>query len=188
MKGRALVGLGLVMIIAAAATVAAPPKPQMSSAAVDTLLACLDVPDAGARLACFETQARSLKEATAKRDVIVIDQADIQKTKRSLFGFTLPHIALFDTPAATSRDKGKDKKAEEPNVDRLETTVKQAFRGGNGLWTLVLEDDARWQQIEAGRESDEPRAGMKIDIRKATMGSYFAKIGSSIYMRIRRVS
>jgi len=185
MKTKALLALGLT--ITGAATAAPPPLPA-SSAAVDTLLACLDVADAGARLTCFETQARALKAATARKDVIVIDQAEIQKTKRSLFGFALPHIALFDGPSADGKAKGKEQKEKAPDLDRLEATIREIHRGANGLWSLELEDGARWQQIESGRESDEPRAGMKIDIRKASMGSYFAKIGSSIYMRIRRVS
>jgi hypothetical protein len=57
---------------------------------------------------------------------------------------------------------------------------------GNGYWVLRLADDAgTWEATSA--LSTDPRAGDTVRIKKASMGSYLAQVGSNRGVRLRRV-
>jgi len=59
------------------------------------IVACRALADAAARLQCYDAASKSLEEATESRQVVLLDQGDVRKTKRSLFGFSLPKIPFF---------------------------------------------------------------------------------------------
>ena len=139
------------------------------------LLACKNIADRPARLDCYDGRASEVDEAIARRDLVVADRAEVAATRRSLFGFSVPRIPLLERAAS-----------EPPPPERFDTTLASASRSGD-RWVLVLAEGGRWEQVDAGREADEPRAGMPISIRRASFGTYFARIGSRIAMRIRRV-
>ena len=61
---------------------------------VATLLACLDTRDPSARLACYDREARAAKGAIAAREVGVLDRAEVRRTRRSLFGFSVPSVIM----------------------------------------------------------------------------------------------
>src|SRR4051812_15385852 len=70
-------------------------KAPAPSAALDALATCRAITDSAARLACYDQASARFTEAVSKGDVIVMDKQEVRETRRSLFGFTLPHIALF---------------------------------------------------------------------------------------------
>ena len=171
----------LMMMLGGACSIAAAPVDKDASA-LGKLLKCRSISEATARLACYDEQAKSVDDAAARHDLVIMDQGQVAAAKRGLFGFPLPRIPLFDArPSGIAPARG-DKPVEQ---DRLDAMIKSVGQSG-GRWILVLDDGARWEQVEAGRDADEPRAGMSISIRKASLGSYFARIGSRISMRIRR--
>lgn len=178
-------GLGLSAALLACSSMPAGAAPPASdrAPALRKLLECRGITESAPRLACYDEQAKDLELATSRRDVVVVDRGQIAATRRSLFGFALPRIPLFegrqDEHTSPDGDKAQD-------FDRIETTLRSVSQAG-GKWILVLEDGARWEQVETGREADDPRAGMPISIRRASLGSYFARIGTHITMRIRRV-
>ena len=153
------------------------PAAAQDAAALRRLLDCKSINDGPARLACYDEHAREVDGAIASHDLIVADRAQVAATRRSLFGYAVP-----PTPLLGDRKDGKTP----PLPERLDTTVRSASRSGD-RWTLVLAEGGRWEQVDAGREADEPRSGMPISIRKASFGTYFARIGSRISIRIRRI-
>jgi len=143
-------------------------------AAVQALLACQSIADAGQRLSCFDKAAQGLSEAMTRKEVVVIDKARANEAKRSLFGFSVPNFgALFG---------GGDEQ-----VDQIESTVAGAFENGYDGWTIKLADGSTWQQTDGATIALPPRKGDKVVVKRGTMGSYFLKLGSQPGIRAKRV-
>jgi hypothetical protein len=141
------------------------------------LFDCRRIAEIGARAACYDAQVDAFSAAERDRRVVVIDQTEVRRTRRRLFGFTLPNIKLF-SPA-------EGEKAEE--ITRLETTVTSVSRS-NGALLLTLQDGARWIQSDSDTLPTDPKPGDPVIIRKAAMGSYFANIGKRPAIRVRRIN
>ena len=106
------------------------------------------------------------------RDVLVVDRATARSTKRSLFGMALPRIKLFG-----------DNDDEE--IEQIESSIASAYDAKDGLSVFVLADGARWKQTE-GRYTF-PKAGQPIVIRRAALGSFFAKVDNQAAVRVIRL-
>ena len=154
------------------------PAGAQDASALRKLLSCKQVVEATARLACYDGRVGDVDGALARRDLVVADREQVAATRRSLFGFALPRIPLLEDRSASGEAA--------PMPERLDTTVRSASRSRD-RWTLVLAEGGRWEQVDAGRDADEPAAGMPISIRRASFGTYFARIGPRISMRIKRV-
>ena len=153
---------------------AAPAPP---SALVTALDRCRTIADAAQRLACFDSAAGALVAAANSGDIRVVDRAQIQQAKRSLFGFSMPKLSLF------SGDSDDDK------VDRLETTIKSVEQLNSGHYRIVLAaEDAVWVTSESKLNLDPPRKGQKITILAGPLGSYFLRINGQNGIRGRRIS
>ena len=140
------------------------------------LFDCRGISEVVARAACYDAQVDALDAAERDRKVVVVDQAEVRRTRRSLFGFPLPDLNLFSSD--------KDEKTEE--VTRVETKV-AGVSMRNGL-LLTLEDGSRWVQSDSEPLATDPKPGEAIVIRKAAMGSYFANIGARRAIRVRRIN
>jgi len=176
-----LLPIGLVPAVASRAAKNAPIADRTGSQLVVDVTACRHVADSGARLACYDGAVAKLADATDRKDVVVLDREDVQKTKRSLFGFNLPKLALFG-------DKdGQDKQDKAPHEEFTEITAKiQSARVGSaGQWTLALDDGSIWETREA--PNNDPRSGDTIRIRKAALSSYFGNIAGQRAVRIHRI-
>ncbi|MDF2604938.1 MAG: hypothetical protein K0R56_2300 [Sphingomonas sp.] len=138
---------------------------------------CRAVADAAQRLACFDSAASALEQAVKTKEVRIIDKEDVRRTRRSLFGFTLPRVGLFG-------DGDKDEREE---FTEINTTVASARQLDNGRVELRLtgEEDAVWQTTEA--VAWPPKPGDKIRIRKGAIGSYFVTFSGKTFrgMRVR---
>lgn len=141
------------------------------------LIACRDVPDADRRLECFDKAATRLAGAVDRKEVVVIDREQVRKTRRGLFGFSLPRLALFG---------GGPGKENEPEVDNLETTVTSVRPYGFGFYVVGLAEGGVWQTIEQDRRTV-PEKGMKVQIHQAALGSYVAKFAEGKAVRIKRI-
>lgn len=143
------------------------------------LLNCRAITESVARLACYDQSTSALEQAEAKKDLVVVDRKQIQDTKKSLFGFTLPKIGLFG---------GGDAKEEEEKdeVVELQSTVEAVRPIGGGNFSLRLAKDAgTWETMS--QVNDAPRSGDKVRIRKAMLGSYLGQVGINRGVRFRRV-
>ncbi len=156
----------LLTVLLAALTVPASAAPRDRGAdVVGELTACKAIADNAARLGCYDAAAGKLAEATAKGDVKIIDREELRATRRSLFGFELPKIALF---------KGDDTVADTPS--EVDTTIKAVNGAEYGKFTLTMEDGAIWRTSEPLPR--DPRVGMPVHLKRGALGNYFMRVGS----------
>ncbi len=137
-------------------------------------LQCRAVTDPGERLACYDREVQALESAAATNQIRVIDRQQVQRTRRTLFGLTLPDLDIF----------GDDDGA---GVSEINATIRAVSVNPLGRYTFTLDDGARWIQIDS-RELNEPRVGQPIRIRRAAMGSYLANVNRQVAIRVRRAN
>lgn len=139
---------------------------QPSNALVDAVVRCKGEANEQARLRCYDTAVATLAQATASGEIIVVDKEDVRKTRRSLFGFSLPNLPFF----------GRDESQKEEQPEEIEAKI-QSVRGlGYGKFLIELDTGARWQTTEGGALAREPKAGEMVKIKKGVMGSYFLAV------------
>ena len=178
LSSRVAVSLALlacaVAVPAAAKDKDAPVRPSQ----IQELYACRDIADAAARLACFDREVGELSTADAAREITFADRATMKKARRGLFGFSLPNLGgLFG---------GDDDSDKEDKITAIDTTIESVSMDKAGKYRLTVEGGAVWVQIDGVGTVREPRAGQKINIKAAAMGSYFAKIEGQRPFRMRR--
>jgi hypothetical protein len=150
-------------------------KEQMpTSAALSALTACRAMTDSAARLACYDEASSRFTDAVGKGEVIVMDKAEAQQTRRSLFGFSVPRIRLF------RGDGGQE-------TEEIEAVIASAASLGYDKYRIRLEDGAVWQTTEPA-PAITVKGGQKIKIKRATMGSYFLRVDGQRGVRGMRVN
>jgi len=149
------------------------PKANLHAAALQSVLDCRGIAEAAQRLACYDAAAAQMGEAEAKGDIVVIDRAQAQKAHREAFGLHVPSLD-FVTRAL---------KPEE--VDQVQGVVKAARADPYGKWTFVLEDGSVWHQISDQLDRD-PKAGSKVTIHRAALGSYKMSVDGQPTIRVHR--
>jgi hypothetical protein len=164
------------LIVVAGAVAAKPAQPAARPEAFEALVKCRAVAEDAARLRCFDQAAAALEQAAARRDVVIVDRAAVRQTRRTLFGLELPRLPFFGG--------GDDDKAEE--VSQIEGVVSSAFQNGNGQWVVRLEEGGTWAQTDDTPISIWPKAGNKVVIRRASMGSYMMRINGQPGVRAKR--
>lgn len=141
--------------------------------ALEAVVACRAIADTDARLACFDKAAAGLDEAESRGEVVVVDRGQIREARKAAFGFT------FKMPSfMTAGDKPED-------LERLTSTIASAYHSG-GKWVITLEDGAVWRQIDSISMRKSPKAGSKVEIRTAMLGSFFMKVDGQTAMRVTR--
>lgn len=142
----------------------------------EELVNCRTIADPTQRLACYDTKVAAIDEAEKKDELVLADTASMKEARRGLFGFTIPKLKIF------GNDGKEDEKFE------LVAKIDSAYQTSPGKWTIVLDDGARWVQIDTQILRKNPARGMEIKIRAAAMGSYFANIEGQRAIRMRRVN
>ena len=141
---------------------------------VDALFACRTIAADAERLACFNRAAAAVQSARDKKEIVIVDKAEVRKAKRGLFGFAIPKIKLF----------GDGEKDAEPELKELDAKVVSAGRYGTGLAQVTLEDGSVWRFTEP--LFTEPKAGDTIHIERGALGSYMGSVKGKRGARIRR--
>jgi uncharacterized membrane protein YqiK len=167
--------IGAVLLTGSAA--AAARTKQAESPLVRALAACRSQGDDAARLRCYDQTAAALTEAAASGKVVLVDQEDVRKTRRSLFGFSLPKIPFF------SGDSSADEAQEE-----LTAKIASASSIGNGKYRMRLEDGAVWDTTEASSAVFLPKTGQLVVIKRGPLGSYMMRINGQRPVRGKRVA
>lgn len=143
------------------------------------LLDCRSIPENVARLSCFDEQAAKLDQAESSNQLVVVDREQVKQARRGLFGFSLPDLgSLFG---------GKGDANDIDEVSEITSTISSARSAGYGNWLIILEDGAKWQQV-GGELALTPKPGQPILIRKASLGSYFARVNKQPAIRVVRVN
>jgi hypothetical protein len=177
MRLKYLAALGL--LAAAGASAQQSQEPQARPQALTRLLDCRTIASEAERLACYDREVAAFETAEKAREVVVYDREQIRRTRRSLFGIVLPDLNIF----GGRKDDGEQSE----EVSQIEGTIRAVSQTGNSRYVFTIEDGARWVQIDDRELSATPRAGQKVRIRRAAMGSYLANIGSNTAIRVRRV-
>lgn len=147
--------------------------PPARPAQIQELYACRDVADPAARLACFDREVGELANADQAREIVFTDKETAKKTRRGLFGFSFPKLGgIFG--------------GDEDEIKEIDTVIRSVSMDRSGKYTLVMEDDAVWVQIDTTKLPRQPKPGQKIHIKTATMGSYFATIEGGRAIRLKR--
>lgn len=142
----------------------------------EELVNCRTIADPTARLACYDTKVAAIDEAEKKDELVLADKSAMKEARRGLFGFSIPKLKIF------GNDSKEDEKFE------LVAKIDSAYQASYGKWTIVLDDGARWVQIDTQVLRKDPARGQEIKIRAAAMGSYFANIEGQRAIRMRRVN
>jgi hypothetical protein len=140
----------------------------------DDVVACKLIENPEQRLACYDEKVTALDAAQKNDEIILTDKAAVKEAQRGLFGFELPKLKIFGN--------GGD------DVQEIEAVVKSVTANRAGIITIVLEDGARWQQVDTKILNREPRAGSKARIRVASMGSYLVNFDGGPAIRMKRVN
>ena len=147
-----------------------PPSPELFEA----LEACRGISDNVQRLACFDSTAAKLSAAVESKQIVVVEEKEVKKTKRSLFGFRLPDLSIFG---------GNDNDSEEDKT--LTTTIKSLGKAGGGRWNIGIPEGAVWQTTEA--MTFNPSVGDEVEIKSGVMGGYFLRVGKKRAVRAKRI-
>lgn len=147
--------------------------PQERPEALARLVACRAVTDSAARLACYDAAAGALDTAERQGEVVVLDRAGVNETRRQLFGFDLSMPTLFRGEASVE-------------INSVESTLERATRTGEGRWVFRLADGASWRQIDSEAVHFDNEPGQPVRVRKAAMGSFLLTVGGSRAVRVRR--
>ncbi len=144
---------------------------------VDELVACRAIPADAERLACFDRTAAAFATARADKQLRVVDREDVKRTKRSLFGFSIPDFNLF----------GGGKKDDDdgvPEIKEVVSTIKSVRALRMDLYTVTLADDSVW--TFADPVIVPPKVGDPIKITKGLLTSFKASVKGRIAVRIQR--
>ncbi|TAJ69190.1 MAG: hypothetical protein EPO51_24475 [Phenylobacterium sp.] len=152
----------------------AQPKPEARSAMLQKLVDCRKLTDESARLACYDQATVALDQAEAKGDIVVVDREQARKVRRQAFGFSVPSITLFE--------RGESKE----ELENTTGVVAVARINGAGKWVIKLEDGAVWTQVDANELFRDPKPGMPVKIRQASMGSFLMTVDNTRAFRARR--
>lgn len=138
------------------------------------LLQCRDVPEATARLECYDRVSASIDAAERSGDIVVVDRAQVSAARRQLFGFEVPNFTLLDRGSVPER------------IEAVTASLVRASQGGDGRWVFVLDDGSTWRQADSDPVRLSARSGLEVRVRRASLGSYLLTAGSSRAIRVRR--
>ena len=150
------------------------PEAQARPEAFEALVRCRSIADAAARLACFDTAAAAMEQAAERRDLVVVDRAQIRESRRRLFGLPLPRLGIFGD--------GND----EEQVSSIESTVASAHQAGYGRWVVRLEDGSTWAQTDNETLAARPRQGNRVRVERGALGSYRMRVNNQPAIRVQR--
>lgn len=168
--------MSLIATLAALSLAAGPAQaqPQQRAEMLERLTACRAVSDNAARLACYDAAAAALDSAERQGELVVIDRAAVNETRRQLFGFELPTLPrLFNGDASDE-------------ITSIETTLERASMMGENRWVFRLADGSVWRQIDSEPVRFQNRAGQPVRVRRASLGSFLLTVDGSRAVRVRR--
>jgi hypothetical protein len=126
---------------------------------------CRAIADSAQRLACYDSSVAALDTAEAKHDIAVVSRADVQESRKALFGFRLPSLAIFG---------GGDPRAhgEEDELKEMTAKVTGVTEGGYGAYIVTLEGGSVWKQNDDVTLGRKLRVGDTAKVTRGALGSY----------------
>jgi len=179
MRAWATIGLGSIGVaafLASADVSAKQPEPGPPPPQVNALLGCRSITDNAERLACYDKAAAGISEAVAKKDIVVYDRESVRKTKRGLFGFSIPNLGIF----------GDDN--DEVAVKQIDGEIVSTARNADGGYIFRLADGSRWSQMDDKPIALPPAVGDKVVVKKGALGSYILSVAKQPGVKVKRIN
>lgn len=149
-------------------------EPQPAPKVFQDVVDCKKIAEPDKRLACYDANVAKLETAQQSNELRVVDKAQIKEAKRGLFGLSLPSIKIFG---------GGD----DDEVTTITSKVTSVSRGEDG-WIVEIEDGALWMQTDGVPLGRSPKVGDAIEIKKAALGSYKAKVANGVSFKAKRIN
>jgi len=165
-------------LILATSVAAQEPGPEAVPDFLEQLKECQTKTDDTQRLACFDQVVGGMVVANEAGEVQIIDQEDVRRTKRELFGLSVPDIEILKTD-----DEEKDKKAKE----ELETVISSARYVSRKKIRFTTQEGAVWEINNAPSRLATVKEGDKVVFKKASMGTFFIRINGQVGVRGKRI-
>lgn len=165
--------------VALATPAAADERKPSESEYLQALRSCQQIAEGSARLACYDAAVGRVVAATEEGEVRIVDREDVERTRRRLFGFSLPDIGIF------GGGKGEDEEDEE--LAMLESTITSARRNGDDWVFTIAEGGAVWQIQNPPMRLAGLRTGDKVVLKKAALGSYFIRVNGQTGVKGSRI-
>lgn len=152
--------------------------PEAAPDFLEQLKECQTKADDGERLACFDQAVGEIVAANEAGEVQIIDQDDVRRTKRELFGLSVPDIEILKTD-----DEEEDRKAKE----MLETVITSARYLSSKKIRFTTQEGAVWEITNAPSRLRTIEAGDKVVFKSASMGTFFIRINGQVGVRGKRI-
>ena len=173
----AIPSLAIISMITFATPTLAQDVPDKNSPLVfQELLSCRGLENAESRLRCYDEKVAALDSAAKNDEIFLADKAEVEKTRRGLFGFKMPNIKLFQSD--------NDEKNE---FNELNTTITSVQSAGMDGWIITLVEGGVWQQNDTRKMVMSPKSGQNVRIRKGTLGSYLVNVNGQAAIKFRRI-
>jgi hypothetical protein len=171
-------GIFLLATVLGSAAIAAPKAPKMQPPPADfaRLIACRSIADGAQRLACYDREVGVVGSANARGDLVVMNREEVRKTRRSLFGLSLPDLSVFGGGNLPG------------DADTLETTIKFARQGPDGKWLFVLAEGGQWVQLDSRDFIVDPAPGQPVRIKQGALGSYMMNVNKQTGVKVHRIN
>lgn len=163
-----------VAVLVPSTSVAQDQKDQHAFDRLAGLERCRELSDSTSRLACFDQESARLVEATSTGEFQIVDRQEVQKTRRGLFGFSLPKLGIF---AGTSGDDLEKS---------MQTEITSLRRIDADSWIMTVAEGSVWRISDAHR-GFKPRVGAPVELERAAMGSYWVRVDGQIGVKGRRI-
>lgn len=179
-------GLLVLPMLALVGAVAPPPIPTDNPKVLDDLFECRSIAADASRLACFDKATAQLSAAADQGDVRVVDKEQVTRTRRALFGFSMPTLDLFASHKLGSGKPGHVAR-DEDEIKEVNAKIVGVGSGGDGGYVLTLDDGSRWEQTDGVSLGRTPRVGNSVTIRRGMMSNYKMVIEKGPAMKVRRI-
>lgn len=140
------------------------------------LKACRSIEDEDDRLECYDSKVGAMVSASDAGDVRIVDREDVRRTRRQLFGFTVPDLDILEGDT-------QDKESSEV----LETTIASARQLTNKAWRFTTAENAVWEINNAPARLRSINPGDKVIFKQASLGFYFIRINGQMGVKGKRI-
>ena len=143
---------------------------------LEDLKACRTIAEEDKRLACYDAKVGAMVSASEAGDVKIVDREDVRRTRRQLFGFSVPALDILEGDEA-------DKQSSE----LLQTTITSARAVGRKGWRFTTAEGAVWEITTAPSRLAPIKAGDSVEFKKASLGFFFIRINGQMGVKGKRV-
>ncbi|AOL24407.1 hypothetical protein Ga0102493_11264 [Erythrobacter litoralis] len=143
---------------------------------LDQLKTCQRIQDDTERLACFDAGVGSLVVASEAGDVRLVDREDVRRTRRQLFGFSVPDVGIL---------KGDEKDSEA--TETLTTTITSVRYRPRRRAEFTTAEGARWEIFKVPTRLADIEPGDEVELKKASLGTFFIRINGQMGVKGKRI-